>query len=269
MSLLQDLLKQTSIDRRNGLRPLTRHRSPSPDSDGDSELIGVVTTPGTPRRIASRPSSISSSRASSQPPSPPSYNLPASTRSRGPHPLTGVSRVKSTSSTDPLKVLPTEINQRIFGLLTLRDLATCSRVNRKWKKSQTLNYVWFQQYRKENFQDTSLPPGKWTRRESKQDWRQIYMTSSRPSPPSSARFISLPASGIQTPRELREEQWRNEAAETASPKKGAAKVEMREMYKELGGRMARGKNRVKNGESRDRGGWNAGSDDWGGGGGFE
>jgi hypothetical protein len=30
--------------------------------------------------------------------------------------------------------------------------------------------VWFQHYRKENFHDESLPPGKWTKRESKQNW---------------------------------------------------------------------------------------------------
>ena len=30
--------------------------------------------------------------------------------------------------------------------------------------------VWFQHYRKDNFRDDSLPPGKWTKRESKQDW---------------------------------------------------------------------------------------------------
>ena len=32
--------------------------------------------------------------------------------------------------------------------------------------------VWFQHYRKENFYDTSLPQGKWTKRESKQNWVQ-------------------------------------------------------------------------------------------------
>ena len=35
--------------------------------------------------------------------------------------------------------------------------------NGRWK-------VWFQYYRKENFYDESLPPGKWTKRESKQNW---------------------------------------------------------------------------------------------------
>ena len=34
----------------------------------------------------------------------------------------------------------------------------------------TFGSVWFQYYRKEHFHDDSLPPGKWTKRESKQNW---------------------------------------------------------------------------------------------------
>lgn len=34
----------------------------------------------------------------------------------------------------------------------------------------TFGLVWFQYYRKEHFHDDSLPPGKWTKRESKQNW---------------------------------------------------------------------------------------------------
>jgi hypothetical protein len=74
------------------------------------------------------------------------------------------------NSRDPLRALPTEINQRIFSGLSMRDLARCSRVSKKWSKSQTINYVWFQMYRADNYQDESLPPGKWTKRESKQNW---------------------------------------------------------------------------------------------------
>ena len=46
------------------------------------------------------------------------------------------------------------------------------------------------------------------------------------------------ASGYQTPREIKEERWRQEAEEA---QKGVAKNEMRDMYKELGGRKVRGK----------------------------
>jgi hypothetical protein len=68
-------------------------------------------------------------------------------------------------------------------------------VSKKWNRSQTLNYgrpllfsffssqsltqppVWFQHYRKENFHDESLPPGKWTKRESKQNWVCTHLSS--------------------------------------------------------------------------------------------
>jgi len=33
-----------------------------------------------------------------------------------------------------------ELRQRIFGLLSVCDLAQCSSVSRKWNRSQTINY---------------------------------------------------------------------------------------------------------------------------------
>ena len=123
--------------------------------------------------------------------------------------------------------------------------------------------VWFQHYRKENFHDESLPPGKWTERESKQNWRITYLGSipSRSPPTGFITPSSLPRSGEQTPRELREEKWRMEAETTGRP----SKVEMREMYKELGGRKSRGKGKVGSSAGgvgvRDKGGW---GDDQGG-----
>lgn len=59
------------------------------------------------------------------------------------------------------------------------------------------------------------------------------------------------SSGYQTPRELREEKWKTES--DAAYK--LSKNEMREMYKELGGRKARAKTKVGASGSRDRGGW--------------
>jgi len=65
-------------------------------------------------------------------------------------------------------------------------------------------------------------------------------------------------SGIQTPREVREERWKQES----DLRDGPSKVEMRERYKELGGRKVKGKGRlpmgVGGGGSRDRGGWEDG-----------
>ncbi|KAI0656765.1 hypothetical protein C8Q70DRAFT_1008470 [Cubamyces menziesii] len=253
MSLLQDVLRtQTleSLDKQLGAhsdRGPNGRSTPQGDRDeDDDELVNVVSLPGTPSQ--SRPGS----RPGSRPHSP--------TRRGGrPSPLQPITALKS-SSTDPLRAFPTDISQRIFSQLSIRDLARCSRVSRRWNKSQTLNYVWFQHYRKENFHDESLPPGKWTKRESKQNWRIIYLQSvPHRQPPSMSRSgYESPRSGQQTPREIREEKWRQEAEATAKP----SKVEMREMYKELGGRKARGKGKLGGtGGMRDRGGWNdAGAD---------
>jgi len=109
---------------------------------------------------------------------------PGTTRPSSPALRSAAAKVKHT---DPLRILPTEISQCIFARLSLRDLAGCSLVSKKWNRSQTINYgiclpqlrlarvhspsiVWFQHYRRENFHDASLPPGKWSKRESKQNW---------------------------------------------------------------------------------------------------
>jgi hypothetical protein len=65
------------------------------------------------------------------------------------------------------------------------------------------------------------------------------------------------ASGHQTPKEANEEKWRAEA-ELSRPGKG----EMRDMYKEMGGRKSRGKTKLgMAGSVRDKGGWPV-DDDW-------
>ena len=67
---------------------------------------------------------------------------------------------------------------------------------------------------------------------------------------------SLPGSGYVTPKEAREEAWRLEAEQKDAPTKN----EMREMYKELGGRKARGKGKF-GATTRDKGGWEGSYDD--------
>lgn len=119
----------------------------------------------------------------------------------------------------------------------------------------------------ENFHDESLPPGKWTRRESKQNWRVTFLDSRRKAAAEGRDFFqrtgfSTPGggggggggSGYQTPREVREERWKQDADESKP-----GKLEMREMYKELGGRKSKTKSKYQTGTtSRDRGGWSAG-----------
>lgn len=154
MSLLQGVLRSAAAD--------------IPD-DSDEDLVNVVSLPGTPDRT--RPSSPV--RGASSRPLPRPLHL--------------------SSRRDLLKALPTEVNQRIFSYLPIRDLARCALVSKKWNRSQTINYghyfhhlniltlmcplsVWFQHYRRENFHDDSLPPGKWTKRESKQNWVSCILT---------------------------------------------------------------------------------------------
>ena len=74
-------------------------------------------------------------------------------------------------------------------------------------------------------------------------------------PTSRGSGYSTPArtagSGYQTPKEINEEKWRVEA-EFLKP----TKLEMRDMYKELGGRKSKAKSKFgMAGGIRDKGGW--------------
>jgi hypothetical protein len=97
---------------------------------------------------------------------------------------------------------------------------------------------------------------------------RVSLNNSRPATPTSAGANYNGSSGYMTPRELREETWRQEAEEKARPTKN----EMREMYKELGGRKAKTKGKFGGSMGagggaglgvRDKGGWaNGGDDGW-------
>ena len=73
---------------------------------------------------------------------------------------------------------------------------------------------------------------------------------------SSRGSVSHPGSGYVTPKEAREEAWKQEAEQKDSPTKN----EMREMYKELGGRKAKGKGKF-GATTRDKGGWEGSYED--------
>lgn len=175
--------------RQNVLRSNLNDRSVE---DSDEEWINVVRTK---LLCIVRSRLVTHHRASQQsgPGTPGNLSRPQSPS------LAGAPRSRLASkgsSKDPLRIFPTELNQVIFGRLSIRDLARCARVSKKWSKSQSINYggcnghlttcidadmrrlVWFQHYRKENFQDDSLPPGKWTKRESKENWVCFYWCAS-------------------------------------------------------------------------------------------
>ncbi|KAG6874157.1 hypothetical protein C0995_005575 [Termitomyces sp. Mi166 len=211
MSLLQDVLR--SHDKKE------RRLPSNPSDDSDDDIVNVVSLPVTPDHT--RPSSP--------------------IRGASARPLRGPLHI-SSSPRDILRAFPTEVSQKIFSCLPVQQLAK----------------LWFQHYRKDNFQDDSLPPGKWTKRESKQDWRVIHLRSKNDRSPKSTSFsrgsgYSSPVSksGYQTPREIKEEQWRLEAEAAAKP----GKIEMREIYKELGGRKSKSKSKFGAPGTRDRGGW--------------
>ena len=137
-NLLQDVLRHTA----QGHIDTNSHDK----DDSDDELVNVVrpsclvviyrisshtqfSLPGTPPR----------SRPSTRPPSPTRGALARFARGH-------LSATAAKQLSDPLRAFPTEISQRIFGLLGIRDLARCARVSRKWRKSQTLNYGVFSYY---------------------------------------------------------------------------------------------------------------------------
>lgn len=242
-----------------------------------TELPLQMSAPGSPGR--SRPSS----RPASRPQSP--------TRGSRPSPLQPIG-LRATSK-DPLKAFPTDVSQQIFSLLSIKDLARCSRVSKKWNKSQTLNYGASPSDRHRSagsltthdvqFGSSStgkrismmkafhqgsgpsaspsrigyvfciqakMPPEPYKFRYQRTTYLHTIPNRSPPQSPRSG-YIT-PRSGTQTPREIREDKWRQEAEPTSRP----SKVEMREMYKELGGRKARGKGKLGGTAGmRDRGGW--------------
>jgi len=97
--------------------------------------------------------------------------------------------------------------------------------------------------------------------DSQLEQRVIHLKSLRErSPPSTpfSRSSSAYNSGYHTPREIKEHQWRMEAQAVSR----SSKLDMRQRYKELGGRKARSKPKLgSSGQNRDRGGWTD-TEDW-------
>lgn len=288
MSLLHDVLRPTrdvdsmtsklaGLSVPDGSPQGSRSASPaqapaivtSDTSDSDDELIGVVSVPGTPRRLQSRQTSRSSSpsrvgAAARRAPGP--LLLSSKLNSKGgSRPGTRSSSKAPRSKTDPVR-MPSEVVQNIFARLGIKDLARCSRVSVKWNTSQNLNYVWYQHDREVTLGGgdgkPAPPQGKWTKAESKKSWRQLYMIDARKiaeNDPNTSIYgyaNSNPPSGYSTPREVREDRWAQENSGLDVPT--FSKTEMREMYKATGGRKAKTKTKVgMGGGSRDKGGYDS------------
>lgn len=110
---------------------------------------------------------------------------------------------------------------------------------------------------------------KWTRRESKIDWKSHYAKQRQMEAREAQRLESLPGSGattpsrtqrlrdegIKTPREMREDEWNSQESV------GYSKGEMREWYKSQAGSKGgkikgkTGKGGVKTGMANDGGLW--------------
>ncbi|TIA91059.1 hypothetical protein E3P99_01219 [Wallemia hederae] len=146
---------------------------------------------------------------------------------------------------DPMKVFTHDISTNIFRRLSQQDLKQCHRVSRRWRKSQVINYIWFEIYRQRFFdgETTSSLQGKWTRRESRQDWKLQYKSANR-RPFESAVVEQLERT--VTPSQMRESEWAAQA-NRAPPTKN----EQREEYKQLKGRKPR--NKGVRGENASRG----------------
>ena len=265
--------------------------------DTDDELVNVQSTPATPAAATplerSRPASptrtTSSSRLAAVETDTTDFESDAdaasSSRNSGASKLSSKNSKKRSSSSsskrsksDPLRCFTSEIAQHIFLQLPVESLIACSGVSKRWRRSATLNYCWYRHHQ-HTFSSTSIDSplpalpawgsggAKWTRRESKTDWKTQFGRQKRMQAKDAARAESLPGSGTVTPsrtqkmqdagilttHEARMQQWKQE--EDAQ----WTKQEMRDYYKSgaKGGKFKgkREKGGVKTGAAGDGGLW--------------
>ncbi|PVF97544.1 hypothetical protein CPB86DRAFT_734551 [Serendipita vermifera] len=239
-----------------------------PDSD-DDEPIDVMSGAATPLRSVSITRSSSPTRAHhrTHKPSPLAQSALGFQVGEGTSANQGSAATRVGSSHDPMRMLPDKVRTMIFCLLGSADLANCTLTCQRWKKSQTINHAWYQLYRTETYQGSDLPVGKWTKRESKRDWRLELMRSRRNNNKESASWSALstysrPRSGASTPRtatttadgyltpkEMKEEEWSKQVETSPS------KNELRTWYKEKGGKRVKKPKTGMTGGMRDRTAW--------------
>ncbi|EST05134.1 F-box domain protein [Kalmanozyma brasiliensis GHG001] len=250
--------------------------------DTDEELVAVQSATGTPlerSRPASPTRAHSSSRLAVETDTTDFDSDTASSSKPSSRLRNDVSKKRSSakrSKTDPLRAFTSEIAQHIFLQLPVESLLSCSGVSKRWRRSATLNYCWYRHYQHAfSATDSSLPAlpawgsggAKWTRRESKTDWKTQFGRQKRIEARDAARAESLPGSGTTTPsrtqkmqdagilttHEARMQQWKQEEEAQWT------KQEMRDYYKAgaKGGKFKgkREKGGVKTGAAGDGGLW--------------
>ena len=232
----------------------------SEEITSDDEMVNVVSLPGT----------VPGTPHISRPPSPGGMSRTTPSKRSTLARSMGSSISSRKSKTDPLRSLPKEISQRIFLSLPVSSLIALSQVNKRYRRSATLNYCWYKQCNKgtmveEQAEDLVSSGGaKWTRRASKMDWKTQYAKQRKMEAKEQQRLESLPGSGAVTPS--RTQRLRDEGIKTASEQRqdewreqeqqGYTKEEMRDWYKQQGGTKG-GKLKGKRG----KGGSKTGADD--------
>jgi len=249
VSLLQEALTRATISSvPNTPRKLFPNSEQGSGSEDEDQIVGVK-TPATPR---------AQSRASSRSTSPTRANKRRELKEK-------------EKGLDPLRRLPGELSQKIFGSLDIHSLLNCGRVSKRWRKSQTINWCWYVHYQRKSFTyfdddwyGEKLPS--WTKKESKTAWAQRFAsTYRRDDLATEADLERARSDGWRTPKEEREERWRieNGDADSENVEPGSDKLAMRAYYKSLKNSKAKGKGgRSVSERGRDRTGWDGGTNDW-------
>lgn len=211
-----------------------------------SDLIPVQTPAGS---IAGSPtSSASSSRASS----PSRKGRSGKGGGRPPRDKTAERAKAAAAKGDPLVRFGPTLAARIFALLSVGDLVRCQRVNKKWRRSQTINYTWYRVMRStlDVYGNETSPPLldeagalTWPRDDSLVDWAQKYAEEHKPEEQddeSESDGEERDDEGL-TKRERHEQKWAEEDDDRGDGTNGMTKEEARRYYKSLGNAKVKGK----------------------------
>lgn len=183
------------------------------------------------------------------------------------------------SARDPIRILPSQVMLKVFLQLDIKSLARCDRVCKRWKKSQTLNYVWFLHNRSINLPQLQKKPDgsyinkqgeddpnydpydkahfltlfrtpvptsstpQWSKRESKQPWRLTFKTLvNRRENPSSVPDFRVDVDALSSG--MMSPMIDSDSVAGSGTVTPRSKKEMREHYKQMQGRKSKGKGQL-------------------------